>query len=246
MTVNHLTNRRASMMEEDYPLTLEQVQAITYPPRMQEFVALGFDSFQQTWRICYELGPEQGLGRRSVTEVQLPGQIPYAFNRQLVNNYQEHNPAYFNPDALDEETMAKLKTWTEKAVYERRLAMLTTTTVTEFFKHTPKLSMYHIMARWPGLKVVFPRVEGSSHRNQGLWERASNEVPRNLQRWGWPGFGNEADWYRIHEKRLRLAEETLLSCVSLSKPEDTGPHYGRVRKLTARVTDWQKLGDAPF
>lgn len=247
-TVNHLTNRRATLMETDYPLTQEQVIAIISPPRMQEFMKLGYDSLQTTHRVCYELGPEQGLGRRSITQVSMPSAIMYAYQRQLKNYYQESKPAYFNRDGIDDDTMAKLKQWTEKAVYERRLALLTTTTVSDFFQHTGnlKLTMYHIMARWPGLKVVFRNAgAGNYYRGSDMWERHSNEVPRNLQRWAWPQFGPEADWYLKYQRRLALAEETLLSCVSLEKPKDE-PYTHTPRKLTAQLTDWQKLGGMPF
>jgi hypothetical protein len=119
--------------------------------------------------------------------------------------------------------------------------LLTTTTVNAFFKHTNKpLTMYHIMARWPGLKVVFPRVAQHSYRAPDIWERHSNEVPKNLQRWDWPKFGPEAEWRVRNHQRMQLAEETLLSCVSLSEPKDEGRRYNR--KLTAKLVDWQKLG----
>jgi hypothetical protein len=247
MTVNHLTNRRATLMETGYPLTQEQVIAIVSPPRMQEFMALGYDSLQTTHRVSYELGPEQGLGRRSITQVSMPRAIMYAFQRQLSSNYQERNIAYFNRDGIDDDTMEKLKQWTEKAVFERRLAMLTTTTVSDFFQHTDKLTMYHVMARWPGLKVAFKAVatHSSYYRYTDMWERYSNEVPRNLQRWAWPQFGPEADWYLKYQRRLALAEETLLSCVSLENPKDE-PYTYTPRKLTAQLTDWQKLGGMPF
>jgi len=216
--VNHLTNRRATMFEAEYPLTFEQVVAITTPPRLQEFIALGYDSLQKTGHICYELGPAQGLGRRSITHVQLPERIQYAFNRQLQDGYVASNPIYFNRQGIDDETMGRLKAWTEKAVYERRLATLVNTTVVSFFQHAPKLTMYHIMARWPGLKIVFPRVTNNHYRGGDMWERHGNGVPRNLQRWGWPAYGPEAEYRAINEKRMQLCDETLLSCVSLSEP----------------------------
>lgn len=242
IVVNHLTNRRATLMETDYPLTQEQVVAIVSPPRMQEFAALGYDSLATTHRICYELGPEQGMGRRSITQINLPHPIMYAYKRQLSSHYQEDSPAYFNQDGIDDNTMKELKEWTEKAIFERRLARLVTTTVSEFFQHTGKLTMYHIMARWPGLKVVFKNVDAYHYRGADRWERYSNEVPRNLQRWAWPKFGPEAEWQLTYQRRLALVEETLLSCVSL-KVKDEGESY---RKLTAQLTDWQKLGGRPF
>lgn len=247
--VNHLTNRRATMMEADYPLSFDQVVQIVSPPRLLEFIGLGYDSLQKTNHICYELGPEHGLGRRSVTHVSLPHSIQYAFNRQLTSHYSLNNPIYFNREGIDDELMERLKQWTEKAVYERRLAMLATATVAMFFTHlsTPgaRLSMYQIMARWPELKVVFPRVSSINYRGGDMWERHSNEVPRNLQRWTWPQFGPEADWRVQNTQRMKLTEEVLLSCVSLSEPKDER-NYNQPRKLTAKLADWQKLGGAPF
>jgi hypothetical protein len=108
-TVNHLTNRRATMMESEYPLNFEQVKRIVWPPKLQEFIALGYDSLQKTHHISYELGPEQGLGRRSITNIILPGAIHYAFDRQLRENYLPDKPMYFNRDGIDDEAMAKLK-----------------------------------------------------------------------------------------------------------------------------------------
>lgn len=230
------------MFEAEYPLTFEQVVKIVSPPRLQEFVALGYDSLQRTHYINYELGPDEGLGRRSITRVQLPQRIHYAFSRQLDESYQEKNPIYFNRSGIDDDAMEKLKQWTEKAVYERRLAALVNTTVVAFFKHTPKLTMYHIMARWPGLKVVFPRVtQFASYRD--VWERHGNEAPRNLQRWAWPAYGPEAEWWALNQRRVRLVDETLLSCVSLSEPKSDA--YGP-RKLVAKLASWQILGGAPF
>jgi hypothetical protein len=246
--VTHLTNRRATMMEAGYPLDFEQVQAIVTPPRLMEFVKLGYDSLQKTHHICYEMGPAQELARRSITHVSLPQPIQYAFDRQLNNNFIDSKPIYFNSHALDAETTAKLVAWTNEAVYERRLAKLVNATVVSFFTHTPKLTMYHIMARWPGLKVVFPRTTGA-WRGGDMWERHSNETPRNLQRWGWPAYGPEADWRAKYQRRLELTEETLLSCVSLKLKEDTervASTWRTPRKLIARVTDWQVLGEQPF
>lgn len=245
--VNHLTNRRATMMEAGYPLDFEQVIRIVSPPRLQEFIALGYDSLQKTHHISYELGPDQGLSRRSITLVGLPMSIQYAFDRQLRDNYVKDKPIYFNREGIDDETMERLKTWTEQAVFERRLATLTTTTVSMFFQHMPKgrLTMYHILARWPGLKAIFPRVTPYG-RAQDIWERHGSEGPRNLQRWDWPKFGPEALWRETNARRIALAEETLLSCLSLAEPaEKPYPSFSN-RRLTAKLADWQVLGEAPF
>jgi len=242
--VNHMTNRRACVMEAGYPLDIEQVKKIVWPPRLQEFAALGYDSLQTTRGINYELGPEHGLARRSITHVSLPKSIHYAYQRQLQSAYVVDKPIYFNRDGIDDIAMEALKKWTEEAVYERRLAMLTTTTVSMFFKHRAddKLTMYHILARWPGLKAIFPRVTHHGYgRAQDIWERHGNEVPRNLQRWDWPKFGPEALWRETNARRMALAEETLLSCLSLASSPTTNSG-----KLTAHIADWQILGGAPF
>lgn len=242
--INHLTNRRASMMEANYPLTFDQVIAVVTPPRLAEFVLLGYDSLQKTHHICYEMGPDQGLQRRSITHVSLPQPIQYAYDRQLKNNFIDNKPIYFNSGGLDAETMARLRDWTEAAVMERRLAKLCIATVLEFFRHTDKLTMYHIMARWPGLKVVFPRTTYAG-RGGDMWERYGNETPRNLQRWGWPAYGPEADWRAKYQRRLELVEETLLSCVQLKVIEGNDPNWRQPRRLVARITDWQVQGEQP-
>lgn len=243
-TVNRLTNQRALLMESDYPLTQEQVIAITTPPRLKELLSLGYDSLQTTQRLCYELGPEQGLDRRSITSVVLQKSVHYAFARQLNRMYQEGKPAFFDGDSLDAETMAKLKVWTNQAVYERRLAALVNDTVLKFFTHqnTP-ITMYHIMARWPALKVVFPQIDAEAHyrsRATDIWQRHADAVGRDLHRWAWPQWGEPAAWREKYRKRMLLAEDTLLSCVSLAKPKEVP------RTLIAQVTDWQKLKDQPF
>lgn len=253
--VNTLTNRRATMMEGDYPLTAEQVYRITTPPRLQEFVKLGYDSLQTTHHISYELGPDvhSGLQRRSITSVQLPRPIQYAFSRQLSNGYIEGNPIYFNKDGIDSDNLQKLVDWTNQAVFERRLAKLCTDTVSQFFDlrlggdKGGYMSMYHIMARWPGLAVVYPRATGN-WRGGDMWERHSKEVPRNLQRWGWPAYGPEADWYSKYKPRMEQVEETLLSCVSLKNDHSPQhvPQWREPRKLRAQLADWQVLGGAPF
>lgn len=247
-TINHLTNRRASMMETDYPLTFEQVKLVTKPTRLAELVALGYDSLQKTYHIAYELGPAHGLGRRSITQINLPEPIHYAFDRQLHASYQEAFPIFFNRSAIDDETMARLKTWTELAVYERRLAALTNSTVADFITHTNPLTMYHIMARWPALKVAFKAVAPHYYaRAPDIWERHSNEVGKDLHRWDWPRFGKEAEWREKYRKRMQLAEDTLISCVALKEPKQEPYNYRQQhRVLHASLADWQKLGGMPF
>jgi hypothetical protein len=245
--VNFLTNKRALIMEADYPLTVEQVIAVTTPSRLKELIDLGYDSLQKTIHIAYELGPEQGLGRRSITNVYLPNEVHYAFSRQLEFSYREAKPIFFNREAIDDETMAKLKDWTERAVYERRLAALVVDTVTMFFKHrgNEPLTMYHIMARWRAIRVVFPHIDyGYGARGRDMWEKHGNSVGRDLHRWDWPQWGTEAAWREKYKKRLALAEETLLSCVSLPKPKADTSY--RSREFRATLSDWQKLGDQPF
>jgi hypothetical protein len=176
----------------------------------------------------------------------LPNEVHYAFSQQLqANYYQEAKPIFFNREAIDDETMDKLKSWTERAVYERRLAALVVDTVTMFFKHRSALTMYHIMARWPAIKVVFPHIDyGYGARGRDMWERHGNSVGRDLHRWGWPQWGTEAAWREKYKKRLLLAEETLLSCVSLPKPKADTSY--RSREFRATLSAWQKLGDQPF
>jgi hypothetical protein len=244
--VRELTERRAALMEAEYPLTREQVIAVVTPPRFREFVDLGFDSMSKTYRISYELGPEQGLKRRSITRVNLGTSVYYAYERQIRGHYQEKELIYFNRDGIDDATMARLIDWTNRAVYERRLALLTVTTVTNFFQYARiegDLTMYHIMARWPALKVVFPAVtkyQASYYRSHDMWERHSNEVPRDLSRWDWPSFGPERDWFEKYKKHMEAAEENLMSCITLPKPDSSSSRH----LLTATLTDWQKLDGA--
>ena len=58
--VNHLTNRRAAMFEAEYPLGLDAVVKIVTPPRLQEFVALGYDSLQTTITSLMSSGQSRG------------------------------------------------------------------------------------------------------------------------------------------------------------------------------------------
>jgi hypothetical protein len=236
--VNLLTAKRVSAMETGFPLNLEQVQLITRPPELAKLMALGLDSLNTTNWICFEVGPQHGAGRRSIVQIHFERPQHYAYNRQTRGRFIEDKPIYYN-DGLDPEVRTKLIEWVNRSVYERRLAMLTSIVVRDFMGHIPKISIYHIAARWPALKTVFPLVKPAyssygSPRNSDIWERRGQMLGRNIRRWGWPSHGPEAEWYVKNRRKMQLVEETILSCLTLPNPPPKPP-------LWAEISDWEKI-----
>jgi hypothetical protein len=234
---NALMQNRVNTMEAGFPLDLDQVKLVTTPPSLADLLALGLDSLKETGVLCFELGPDQGASRRCVVKVYLRKEVHYAWKRQTSARYKADDPIFFN-NALDPDTHQKLLKWVETALYERRLAMLVSLTVADFLKHRDNISIYHIAARWPALKIVFPRVAnqmGGRHRN--IWESHGNQLGRNLRRWEWPLRGEDADWYDRYRRRMQLCEEALMSAITL--PEVA--HQAFRLPVYGEVADWEKL-----
>jgi len=235
--VTALMQNRVNTMEAGFPLDLDQVKLVTTPPSLADLLALGLDSLKDTAVLCFELGPEQGASRQCIVKVYLRREVYYAWKRQTDPRYKPGDPIYFN-NALDSDTHAKLIKWVETALYERRLAMLVSLTVADFLKHREDISIYHIAARWPALKIVFPHVsEQMGGRHRDIWKSHGDQLGRHLARWEWPMRGEEAEWYDRYRRRMRLCEEALLSAVTL--PEVGNKAF--VAPVHGEVADWEKL-----
>jgi|KBSMisStandDraft_5_1062788.scaffolds.fasta_scaffold10182_2 hypothetical protein len=234
--VNALMQNRVNAMEVGFPLDLDQVLLVTTPPSLADLLALGLDSLKETNILCFEIGPDQGASRRCIVKVYLRHEVHYAWKRQTQPRYKADDPIYFN-NALDLDTHDKLIKWVDRSVYERRLARLVSLTVADFLRHRPEISLYHIAARWPACKMLFPRVhEQLSGRHRNIWGDHGSQLGKNLRRWEWPLRGEEAEWHDQYRRRMRLCEEAMLSAITLP-PVEYKPMSVPVH---GEIADWEK------
>jgi hypothetical protein len=154
----------------------------------------------------------------------VPKHIPYLWDVQSHSFYskepfhrRELKPKQaaklpFDLDSLDQATQEKFVKWINEATRQRRLAFevqkLVRTFVQEYCNSTAEL-----LARWPGLKILF---------NKKPWPQRIRDVPRRgLYNWGWEKQGTTAvEWFVENERRMRAAE-ALLAGASMM---DTGSH----------------------
>lgn len=233
---NHLMQNRVNAMEVGFPLDLDQVKLVTTPSSLTDLLALGLDSLKDTHILCFEIGPNEGASRRCVVKVYLRHAVHYAWTRQTQPSYKPDQPIYFN-NALDPVTHEKLIKWVDRSVYERRLARLVALTVADFLNHRPDISIYHIAARWPACKMIFPRVQehlGGQHRD--IWGSHGSQLGRDLRRWDWPLRGEEAEWYDTYRRRMHLCEEAMLSAITLPQQE----YKAGVAPVHGEIADWEK------
>jgi hypothetical protein len=205
-----LAQRRKDNMSSDFPLTKEQVQLALIDPKMR-------DPYAQI----------RAAGGRLVLSTMVTVDIGELEWKLIINNpgpgfdvlddkhihhsspYREVGPFYREGLTIDE--ISALLSWVRTAVLEAKICDLTKKVVTEFLEHghdvNPEkfLSVGHIMARWPTLKILVDETKDKT------WIRRFNEHPVNLKRYRWTGNHADEAWRNQWGKSMKVADMVLTS-----------------------------------
>jgi hypothetical protein len=222
----------------DFPLTtIEQVVDACIPQPARKYLATlqAMDAeLHMTREICAIVEETDDIPIAVLLQINLPQRIPYLWSAQSHNVYgkepfhrREAKPKQaaklpFDLDSLDQATQEKFVKWINEATRQRRLAhevqKLVNTFVREYCNSTAEL-----LARWPGLKILFNKMSQP-------WPQRIRDVPRRgLYNWGWEKQGSIAvEWFVDNERRMRAAEALLagasmMDTGSYSRPDDTKP-----------------------
>jgi hypothetical protein len=245
--IGSLTTTAIAVVEQGFPLTVEEVEACTTPAKVRglydQIRQLGFTSVQSTNNITMVLDREHGASRAIGVRVFLPRQIYFSFEEQIQIHHDmevrtvNKNRLPFDTGALPSERVAALIKWAEAAVYERRRCALTVTMVTSYIDRLGEsISIAKMVARWPVLRAVCQAVQPAQYaRKASTWGDRVRQLPENLKRWEWPVWGEEAEWRMTRRKRMMIAEEVLLAALTMTRPTSTA---GTVR---AEVCAWERL-----
>jgi len=230
--VQTLLTKRVELMELGFPLSKQQIIDATVPARWRntfaEMRGAGIGSLNTT----RELHAVVDFGYPVLMKMYLGNgrgdAVYYCFEQQMsmwnAKSYLEAFPSIshdagsrlpFDLSTLNDEDTENLKAWVLKAGQERRFARLATKMVNEFFaQHCP--SLYHMMARWPDLKLALIKLDGE-------WRSRIDEVPSRykLRRWNWEI--SEEDWADKYQDAMDLTGEVLVSGEMLGTVNNTDP-----------------------
>jgi hypothetical protein len=249
--ISSLTNTRIAIIQTDFPLTIDEVEAVTTPDSIRgHYEALrkaGIEAVKKTRWIGLQLSPEHGTSRRIAIKIFLPRPIYYSYDRQvediMIKGSVTGEGALpkctlpFDPNVITSEKLNQLVRWAENATEEHRRAALTVEMVHRFIKllaTNDKVSLALMIGRWPALRVVCEHVKETSQQRYS-WQQRVRDLPTNLNRWRWPAWGDQAQWRAKNDKAIYIAEETLLSAIDMVRP----PHNPVL--VTAEVLAWEKL-----
>jgi len=218
--------------QRDFPLTTtEQVVDVCIPQPARKYLA-GLQSMNARLHLTREIlaiVDETGdIPIPVLLQINVPmsQHIPYVWDVQSHSVYAKepfhkreagHKEAQhlpFDLDSLDQATHEKFVKWVNEATRQRRLAFEVTKLVSTFVQeYCP--STAHLLARWPGLKILFNKMGQP-------WPQRIRDVPRRgLHNWGWDKQGTVAvEWFVDNERRM-YAAEALLAGASMM---DTGHH----------------------
>jgi hypothetical protein len=219
--VTRLMELRVKAVYQDFPLSHNDIERATTPEwarrNLAELKKAGAESITRTDRINARLSGE-GITRAALVGMHSDKQLYYMYEAQAHwryarDEFKKHDTGKlpFDLSVLDPETRAKLVTWVNTAVRERRICSGTENLAGVFLSsYCPTLA--HMNARWPDLKVVFGKLDGN-------WPQRIRNLPmRELSRWQWPEqYNSERDWFESNKLRLEAAGQVLAGALFLDR-----------------------------
>jgi hypothetical protein len=238
---------RTLTMEQGFPLSQEDVQQGILPAEMRDLFnrlkAMGAESVRNTRSPSFFVGGE-GIDREVAINITGVQNLWYAYEIQdgayvageqiKQRNEKFDKKLFFNNAVLAPETYKKLVRWINLGVREHRQAALLNETLVRFLHHSG-MTLGHIIARWPGLTLVFDEMDRGgyiSSRSKNSWRDRVRQLPATKNRWGWPAYGDAAVWYEKNKKILAVCDEMLVGAAQLDRPHTPG--------MAARIVGWRR------
>lgn len=253
---NRLLGLMVNAAESDFPLTPARViQAVIPKAAWDHLDALeAMKAHLNTTRCFYAImHHEEHMPRAILLELNMPEDSPYLWDTQTrsysatdifrhrVIKTKEASRLPFNFEVLDEDEQAKLLKWAGEASRQRRICTNAHALVKHFLQ-TYCNSTAELLARWPGLKILFTRMSDP-------WPMRIRDKPRrSLRYWGWSEDGPAAvEWWLANEKKM-AAVEGLLAAASMMDTGKRGVRGMRDIKpgeVVAHVLAWDKPSILP-
>lgn len=235
--VNNLMSRRVALMAQNFPLSHLEVYAAVVPEHLRAtFIMLkthNVNSVNTARQFFGVVDFEYPI----LVSFSLPKSEIYAWNEQtgvsshyLVGSLHQGRPYAqmpFDCATLDPAQLEKFTAWVLKVGQEQRLKQLTREIVASFLNdhcHT----MYHLLARWPDLRLILAKLK------EGDWSSRIDAAPPSykLRRWNWTLA--EEEWVDKYRNAMQLIAEVLVSGAML--PNDIKP----TSPVVAMVYGWVK------
>jgi hypothetical protein len=237
--IGYLCDRRIAWVDRDFPLTHDEVQDVVMEPEPLKILRdlktkHHIKNLPTTSRFYFTPPAHEMMPRLAEVEItckpdmRIPDYDCSGLGVSPVANFERLPP----------ERQQLFYTWLHTAVTERRHRNLIKARVTEFLDRALAPSLWHVMVRWPALKLGF---------DPNTRERAATP-PRHPKQYSWDRANDAAyQWYSDNKRFMDFIDTLLLdaSMLPVSSAEQTtwktpGPW------VRATVTVWQKLGEERF
>jgi hypothetical protein len=229
----------------DFPLSEKECYEAMVPTDARRAIGvldtLGADRSKR--EVFYGTVQDAGIKRAALIQIHFPQSMTYVWENQIYDFSAKQcfkrrlevagadRTIPFNMDVLSDKQRELFVEWCNAATYQRRLTEAARRLINEFV-YTYCNSTAELLARWPGLRVLFAKMDGG-------WSERIRDIPRrNLYNWSWENHSAAAvEWSITNENKMNAVEGVLAGALLMDAGQSEAKRHPE-RHLHASILTW--------